>query len=395
MHQKNFFNALELKHDALSVDLLDLQRAHSEALAERRSAQESHARALETQDEIEQKYSTLLKALEADTATLEQDKQAALNELVALKKELQDEVDQLKSELAMKDEAGSAGITEATKKYETLLAERDSAEKDHEAAVTLLRDSLREDHERTLSELQSKYDTLQKQIAKANQEHEDAMELLKEEFKAGHSNDMQSLKQQLDVMQKQHAHLVEQKAAMEKAHEDAISDLMTGIEANASDATQRIQRKYDALAAELKDARLSHLDELDVARDAHVAELETAKGNLTEQQILYRDLLSRHDKASADVEAHAEDVKRLMETIHKVEGERDRAVKSAEGAEDRIETMKGEAVRKHLARVEPLEKENALLHDKVERLEAILAVGDRVARSAASMGEQRNIVRPC
>ncbi|OAL54800.1 hypothetical protein IQ07DRAFT_618747 [Pyrenochaeta sp. DS3sAY3a] len=53
--------------------------------------------------------------------------------------------------------------------------------------------------------------------------------------------------------------------------------------------------------------------------------------------------------------------------------------------------MKGEVVRKHLARVEPLEKENAFLSDKVERLEAIIAAGDRVARAAASMGEKRTI----
>lgn len=48
-------------------------------------------------------------------------------------------------------------------------------------------------------------------------------------------------------------------------------------------------------------------------------------------------------------------------------------------------------VRKHLARVEPLEKENAALFDKIDRLEAIIAAGDRVARAAATLGEKRDI----
>jgi hypothetical protein len=53
--------------------------------------------------------------------------------------------------------------------------------------------------------------------------------------------------------------------------------------------------------------------------------------------------------------------------------------------------MKVEVVKKHLARVEPLEKENAALFDKIDRLEAIIAAGDRVARAAATLGEKREI----
>ncbi|KAF2870154.1 hypothetical protein BDV95DRAFT_74821 [Massariosphaeria phaeospora] len=53
--------------------------------------------------------------------------------------------------------------------------------------------------------------------------------------------------------------------------------------------------------------------------------------------------------------------------------------------------MKGDVVAKHLALMEPLEKENLSLKEKVERLEAILAAGDRVARAAATFGEKREI----
>jgi TolA-binding protein len=112
---------------------------------------------------------------------------------------------------------------------------------------------------------------------------------------------------------------------------------------------------------------------------------------VTEQQNLYKDLLSRQDLAPADVDTQAQNTARLEETIREVKRERDTAIRAAEEAEDRIETMKGEVVRKHLARVEPLEKENAYLTDKIERLEAIIAAGDRIARAAATMGEKRNI----
>jgi predicted nucleic acid-binding Zn-ribbon protein len=85
------------------------------------------------------------------------------------------------------------------------------------------------------------------------------------------------------------------------------------------------------------------------------------------------------------------DAAKYDEKLRALERERDEAIRAAEDAEDRIETMKGEVVRKHLARVEPLEKENALLTDKIDRLEAIIAAGDRIARAAATVGEKRTI----
>jgi chromosome segregation ATPase len=167
---------------------------------------------------------------------------------------------------------------------------------------------------------------------------------------------------------------------MDQAHEEAISELMVGMESSQSDAVQQLQKKYDALVAQLESTHA-----------AHAAELEALKQGDTERKTGYKDLQTRHDKAIAEVETHSKDVERLKETIAEVEAERDEARQAAQEAEDRIETMKGEVVRKHLARVEPLEKQNAALTDKIERLEAIIAAGDRVARAAATMGEKRNM----
>jgi chromosome segregation ATPase len=167
---------------------------------------------------------------------------------------------------------------------------------------------------------------------------------------------------------------------MDQAHEEAISELMVGMESSQSDAVQQLQKKYDALVAQLE-----------ATHAAHAAELEALKQGDTERNTGYKDLQIRHDKAIAEVETHSKDVERLEEIIAEVEAERDEALQAAQEAEDRIETMKGEVVRKHLARVEPLEKQNAALTDKIERLEAIIAAGDRVARAAATMGEKRNM----
>jgi hypothetical protein len=38
-----------------------------------------------------------------------------------------------------------------------------------------------------------------------------------------------------------------------------------------------------------------------------------------------------------------------------------------------------------------VQKENDILKDKVERLDAMLKAGDRIARAAASLGEKRQI----
>ncbi|KAH7070056.1 hypothetical protein FB567DRAFT_564813 [Paraphoma chrysanthemicola] len=302
----------------------NLEGAHKNYLD---SLHDTHSKALDAQQaEIEQKYASLL---DQEKAAALSDKQSALNELATLKKELQDEIDALRSELGSKEEAA-------------VLAEKASLEEDHQAAIALLKEELKEQHEQALSELQSKYDAQQAKFATIEQEHSDAIELLKEEFKAGHSNDVQTLRQQLEA------------ASMDQAHEEAISELMAGMESSQSDAATHA---------------------------AHAAEIEALKQGNAEHQTGFKDLQSRHDKAVADVETHSQTADRLRQTI----------AEAAQEAEDRIETMKGEVVRKHLARVEPLEKQNAALSDKIERLEAIIAAGDRVARAAATLGEKRAI----
>jgi hypothetical protein len=166
---------------------------------------------------------------------------------------------------------------------------------------------------------------------------------------------------------------------MDQAHEEAIKELMVGMEASTSDALQLLQRQHVALAAELE-----------AARAAHASELEAVRREAAEQQNSNKAVV-KHSQGSDIFGTPTVDAANYDEKLRALERERDEAVRAAEDAEDRIESMKGEVVRKHLARVEPLEKENALLTDKIDRLEAIIAAGDRIARAAATVGEKRTI----
>lgn len=368
--QKAEIQNLQSQRDDLSTRLAELEKSHADSLAKQLAIEESHAKALETQHvEIEQKYAALLEIMQNDTERLEQERaaaiagrQTALNELASLK-----------------EQSGSSANAEIASKYEALLAEKTAADKEHEDAVALLKDSLKADYEQALSKLQSECDKLQRRIAETDQAHSDAMELLKEEFKAGHSNDMQALRQQLEAVQKQHRDLNEQKTSMDQAHEEAIAELMAGMEASTSEALRELRKKYDDLSLELEEAHFNHS-----------AALEAAKREAAQQRDIYWDS-QLQEKLKADAAAESSNMLALGEKIRAIERERDEAIRAAEEAEDRIETMKGEVVRKHLARVEPLEKENLQLLDKIDRLEAMLAAGDRIARAAASLGEQRDM----
>ncbi|KAL5113332.1 hypothetical protein ACEQ8H_008794 [Pleosporales sp. CAS-2024a] len=417
-HQNELDN-VHAQRDAILQQFSELEKTHASILADHLAMQEAHTKALETQQiEIEEKYTSLLDVMQSDADRMEREraialneKQSALTELVTLKKELHAEIDALRNELGEKQVSGPSSLVEITNKYEAIVAEKAAADAEHEVAVALLKDELKEQHDLALSELQAKHDILQQKLVQIDQEHGDALALLKEEYKAGHSNDVQALQQQLESLQKQYKDLTEQKAQMNQAHEEAISELMLAMESSQSDAVQQLQNKYDALVARLEAAQASH-----------AAEIESLKQGDTEQHTFYRDLQSRHDKAVAEANDHTREIQRLQglleavqeeasrsskiakqseliaqevedlkDALERIEAERDEALAAAQDAEDRIETMKGEVVRKHLARVEPLEKENAALLDKIDRLEAIIAAGDRVARAAATLGEKRDI----
>ena len=378
---------MQSQRDDLSKRLSDLEKSHADSLTEQLMAQETHTKALETQQaEIEQKYASLLEIMQSDADRLEQEKsaalsgkQSALNELATLKKELHAEIDELKKGQSTRNQGSPTGADEIAQRYEMLLAEKAAADKEHQEAVAKLKESLTQDHERAFSKLQSEYNALQERAAKTDQEQSDAIELLKEEFKTGHSNDMAALRQQLGDVQKRHSDLTEQKASMDQAHEEAISELMAGMEASTNDALQQLREKYDALTAELEAERLNH-----------ISELETARREAAEQQSLHQ-AASQQSQSPEVADTSASDVAVYEEKLRVLEQDLNKAIRAAEDAEDRIETMKGEVVRKHLARVEPLEKENAFLLDKIDRLEAMLAAGDRIARVAATVGERRNI----
>lgn len=372
---------LQEQQDAYAKQLAELEKIHSEVLADQVTTRETHMKELVSQQsEIECRYASLLETLQNDAIKLEQEKSTAINDLRNVKEELKAQVEDLNGRLESRERSDSIGLSEANARYEALLTEKAVADKAHDDAIVALKKSLENVHQEALAKLQSDNETLQQNLAKIEQEHNNAIELVKTELQVGHSNDVQSLQQQLAALQEQNATLTEQKTVMEQAHADAISELMIGMQASTTDAVQQLQKEYDALMAQLE-----------AIKAAHATELEAARQDVTDQQLLYRDLLSRNDKATATADVHAQEVQRLTNIIESIELERAQAIQAAQEAEDRIETMKGEVVRKHLARVEPLEKENCMLLDKVDRLEAILAAGDRIARVAASIGEKRNI----
>jgi chromosome segregation ATPase len=152
------------------------------------------------------------------------------------------------------------------------------------------------------------------------------------------------------------------------------------MESSTSDALEQLQKKYDNLTAELQ-----------AARSTHATELEATKRDVNEQQTLYRELLSRQDQAPTDIEKPTQDTTHLEDQLRQLSRERDEAIRRSEEAEDQIEVMKEEVVRKHLALIEPVEKENVSLKEKISRLEAIIKAGDRIARAAATIGEKRQI----
>ncbi|KAI8931560.1 hypothetical protein NX059_011215 [Plenodomus lindquistii] len=379
--RKEELERLQEERDAYSNQLKELEKAYTESLTTQANLQECHTKELATlQADIERNYANLLEVLQQDATRLEEEKASALQELSSMKRDMQTRLDDMSAKVESKDRSESAALAEAATKYETLCAQKATADREHENAITLLKDSLEELHKEALTKLQAENDVLQRRSAAMEREHADAIELLKEELKAGHSNEVKLLRQQLETIQTQLSALTEEKAATEEAHENAISELMIGMQASTSDAVEQLQKKHDALVAQLE-----------ATQDSHKVDIQAARKEVADQQMQYRDLLSRNDKATAEAEAHAQEVLRLMNLLQDIQSERDQAVQAAEEAEDRIETMKGEVVRKHLARVEPLEKENAMLLDKVDRLEAIIAAGDRVARAAATIGEKRNI----
>lgn len=200
---------------------------------------------------------------------------------------------------------------------------------------------------------------------------------MRKELEDDHSTDADALRHQLETMQKLHNDATDQTV---KAHEDAISELMVSMQKATADAVQQLQEKCESLEARIGAEKANH-----------AADLDGLQRKSAEQQVLCTDLQTRLDKTAAELEASSEDVRRLQETTEAIETERDRAYKAVEEAEDRIETFKGEVVRKHLARVEPLQKENTALLNKIDRLQDMLAAGDRIARAAASIGEKREI----
>jgi chromosome segregation ATPase len=325
----------------------------------------------------------LKESADTDVAEIKERHEAVLAEREWLKqqlelaKEARVEAAELRRELENETRSGQANLHELTRKYDELLADKIAADETHGKALSSLKESLDSEREHCVAELESQHRLLQDRFAEVEEDHKQSFAQLKKELETDQSSNADALRQQLEVAQKQHADVTEQ---MVEAHEKAISELMTGMQNSARDAVQQLQKKYDALEA--------HLGAVNVQ---HESEKDTIQRENTEQRGLLAELRARLDKAAYDLEAATEDVDRLQNTVAIIEAERDQAYEAATEAEDRIERFKGEVVRKHLARVEPLQKENTALLDKIDRLQDMLVAGDRIARAAVSLGEKREI----
>lgn len=300
-----------------------------------------------------------------------------LKDQLELAKEASIEAAELTRELENETRSGQANLHELTRKYDELLADKIAADETHGKALSSLKESLDSEREHCITELESQHRLLQDRFAEVDEDHKQTLARLKNELETYQSSNADALRQQLELAQKEHADATEQMVA---AHENTVAELMTGMQNSASDAVQQLQKKYDALGAHLKDVNIQHESEKD-----------TIQRESIEQRELLAELQERLDKAAYDLGAATMDVERLQNTVATIEAERDQAYEAATEAEDRIERFKGEVVRKHLARIEPLQKENTALLDKIDRLQDMLVAGDRIARAAASLGEKREM----
>ncbi|KAJ4982582.1 adventurous gliding protein Z, partial [Stagonosporopsis vannaccii] len=368
-------NALASKETTDSAGLAEVTEKYESLLAEQSAADKR---------DYEAELALLKDSADTDLNETKERYEALLVEKDSLKAELEharddarSEVERLRLELESKEQSEAAEAADANKKYAALLAEKTAADKAHENALTALKQSHESELERAIAELQSQNRALQDTFAKMDGEHQQTLAQLKAGLESDQSSNTDALRQQLERAQEEHTAAIEQ---MVKSHEDAISELMVGMQNSAADAVQQLQKKHDALEAQIE-----------ALKAGHASEIEAVERDNAKQQDLYNDLHARFDKVVIELESSSEDVKRLQDTIEAIEAERDRAYKAAAEAEDRIETFKGEVVRKHLARVEPLQKENTALLNKIDRLQDMLAAGDRIARAAASLGEKREM----
>ena len=325
----------------------------------------------------------LKESADTDLAEMKERYEAVVAERERLKDQLEHakealiEAAELRRELENETRSGQANLHELTRKHDELLADKITADEIHGKALSSLKESLDSEREHCIAELKSQHRLLQDRFAEVEEDHQQTFARLKNELETDQSSNADALRQQLELAQKQHADDTEQ---MVEAHENAISKLMTGLQNSARDAVQQLQKRYDALEA--------HLEAVNVQHESEKAAIQRES---TEQRELLAELRARLARAAYDLEAATEDVERLQNTVAIIEAERDQAYKATTEAEDRIERFKGEVVRKHLARIEPLQKENTALLDKIDRLQDMLVAGDRIARAAASLGEKREM----
>ena len=398
---------VQARCDALLGEKKAIETVNAQEMEQLRNQIESLQSAAETQrTESDSRTNDVIKELQTQCDDL-----AEQNRMVA-----QDRAD---SAAALKDEISKqyqARIDELLSKNMSLLKGKAATEKENANAIALLKDQLQAEQEEALVELHSKYDALAEQLSQKDQEHDDAVALLKAELQEGHSNDLNILQAKLDELEKTHTGLTEQKASMESAHEEVISELMQGMEAHQSEAVHMLQKKHDALASELlaagelkneHEAKMQQLEADLAAKSAQAASASDAGAQQLQQLDAEKDELLRQwqtqledlrvelqldstlEPASASPSRSPPDGESVRAAIQALKSSHSQALESLTTAEDRMESMKTEVVRKHLAKVEPLEREKAQLRDQVDRLEAILAAGDRVARAAASVGAPR------
>ncbi|OCK72707.1 hypothetical protein K432DRAFT_411966, partial [Lepidopterella palustris CBS 459.81] len=140
----------------------------------------------------------------------------------------------------------------------------------------------------------------------------------------------------------------------------------------------------------------SEKESLDSIRASQASEIKELTETLNAQKKEISNITGQLDEVTkkfSQKEAVYEEEKRLIiENLNEDLSHKEKVhEEEKENLLSEMESMKETVVRKHVAVVEPLEKENAKLKGKVERLEAILAAGDRVAKAAAMVGTPRDM----
>jgi hypothetical protein len=412
---------LECIHQA---SIADLQAKHD---AEKTEAAQAHASAISSLTEsLKSEHAEAFTSLQSKhievTEKLAGTEQAHADAIALLREELKD--DQSNDLTAIQ-----AKLDEVQAQYEKLSEEKVAADRVHGEAVAELTEKMESISSEALKELQAKYDkaiTREKDLEVKHAEvlegldleHVQVVQKLKEEHEQALSvgvklkEDVAASEEKVVALSKTLESTQRDLRASNQANERVGSALIAAKAQHAKEVTELVHQHAQIKEDDLANAERTHRDyrahieeNLDrIARAVGVPPHQVVQDSHEVHELpivtsLQEDVRLGPDDQFANLGGDLDSRVELIVEKHR------KAMKEAEEAKARhlvvesereslareMEAMKGDVVRKHLAMIEPLEKENALLKEKVQRLDNILAAGDRVARAAATVGERRSI----